>query len=310
MGDREIGRTAGRERAPSEVEGIGRSISAEIQRTEVDRDGTGTDGLIGPGGDVTAIDRRATREVGKAIEGQAADVVLSKRGCAAELRGEGRVGNEVVDQDVAGDRTSAARSIRQRAAREGQGIGDSLTTDIQSARRRGITLNRGGRGPQAGRIGQTGDTRSNDDSTAISISTAQNGQTRAIEGQNVASAHYAIDGQGVISRNGCSDGRRQIIANSIAGVRGDGRDDGTRRNACSRDSLSHNEARGASRGNNGGTRGTHQSGIGDDPSSGKERRRPTQSNRARSLQRSRTHEANRTTDRRRIRNRQRRSDIE
>ena len=146
MGDREIRRTAGRERATSEVKGIGRSISAEIQRTEVDRDGTGTDGLISACRDVTAIDDRATREVGEAIERQTADVILRQGGSAAELRGESGARNEVVDQDVAGDRAVAARGISQRAARKGQGIGDRLATDIQSTRRRGIALNRGSRG--------------------------------------------------------------------------------------------------------------------------------------------------------------------
>ena len=173
MRDGKIGRTTrGGERTAGEVEGIGCGKGDEIERTELDCDGAGTDGLIGTCGDGATIDRRATREVGEAIEGQAADVVLSKRRCAAELRGERGARNEVVDQDVAGDRASAARGISQRAAREGQGIGDGLTADIQSTRRRGITLNRGGRSPQAGRIGQTGDTRGNDDSTAISISSA------------------------------------------------------------------------------------------------------------------------------------------
>ena len=199
MGDGKIGRTTrGRERTPREVEGIGRSEGDEIQRTKLDRDGTSTDGLIGPCGDRTAIDNRTTREVGEAIEGQTADVILRQGGSATELRGERRVRDEVIDQNVASDRAGAARDVSQRAAREGQGIGDRLAADIQSARRRGVTLNGGSRGPQACRIGQTGDTRGNNVTTAICISTAQNGQTRAIEGQNVASAHYSVDGQCVI----------------------------------------------------------------------------------------------------------------
>ena len=158
MGDRQIGRTARCECATRKVKGIGRSKGYEIKRTELDGDAARTDGLISAGRDGTAINRRAAGVVGEAIEGQATEVILSQRSRAADLRGDGGRSSEVVDQDVTRDRASATSAIRQRATREGQGIGDGLTADIQGARYRRVALDRGRRGPQARRMGQTGGT--------------------------------------------------------------------------------------------------------------------------------------------------------